>query len=238
MDRFSNFYDQLDYSGSRAMVALAPSHLLGSAESRSQVPCWPNQPRLVVVLTRDLDRFTGDLLFQLPLVFVAIFAFSKSLGYVLHFIGYDDLVLLKAQYAYVSKTIGGISFIDFQLLEIVAWASIGIWGGRLLLGIVFLKQYDRYFLAVSETNSGKVYGAFILFAVSLYATISMQRHLAVPLFVFLMRNLPQVYFSLISIMWFSSAWGVTSASLFIIWKLFRQKRPGAVLWSKNLSEGG
>src|SRR5205807_105357 len=66
-------------TGSGSMTI--PPYLRRSTDPRRQIPCWPNQPRIVVFLTRDLDRFTGPyLLARLPFVFIVLFLFDHVIG--------------------------------------------------------------------------------------------------------------------------------------------------------------
>ncbi len=167
------------------------------------------------------------------LAFVALFAFDNLLGQWLHFVGYDSLTLLKDAYAYASTRISEVKFVDFQLLEIVAWFSIGAWGVRLILGLIFLKQYDARFGAVSARLSTKVYGALFVGAAGLWAAVDVKTQLDTVEFQLLMANFPRVYFSLMSVMWFWSLWGISTSLWFIAWKLFRQNWPGAVLWREQ-----
>jgi hypothetical protein len=124
------------------------------------------------------------------------------------------------------------------VLEIAILLSVGIWGLRLLLGLIFLKQYDRYFLIVSESHPGKVYGAFVLSVVGMWAAASVKQHLSIASMFLLMKQLPRVYFVFIATVWFWSIWGISASALFIIWKMFRQKWPWAVLWRDGQQNDG
>ena len=100
--------------------------MLGSEASRNSIPCWPNPSRLTVALTKEIDRLTGDLLFQMIFVVAALFALHDVLGKGLHFAGLRHLILFQGQYAYVAGRIPGTKVVDFQLLEIVAFFSIAL----------------------------------------------------------------------------------------------------------------
>jgi hypothetical protein len=216
-----------------------PPYRRPSTDPRRQVPCWPNQPRIVVFLTRDLDRFTGRyLLSRLPFVFLALFAFDQAIGDVFRFVGYDSLGLLKQQYAYASKRLADLRFVDFQILEVIVWFSIVTSVARLAFGLMFLKQYDRRFIMISEMPSIILYLALALFAGGLYCLIRIETNFNVPIVYLLMRELPRAYFVLISMMWVVSLFVISSTTSFIVWQLFRQNWPGAVLWSEGLKEKG
>jgi hypothetical protein len=219
-------------------MALVPSHLVGSSEAQREIPCWPNPSRIVVLLTREVDRLTGNLLVQMPIPFAFLFAFDDFVGRALHSIGYSNLVFLSAQYLSVSSKLPDIKFIDFQLLEIAIWLSLGICGLRVLLGVIFLKQYDRFFLIVSESHRGKVYGTFILGVAGLWAAAGMKQHLALTETFLLMKQMPRAYFIFISTIWFWSIWTISTSALFIIWKTFRQRWPWAVLWHDDQQAEG
>ena len=90
-------------------------------------------------------------------VLAALLALNDVFGKALHFPGLDRLILFQAQYAYVASRIPEPKIIDFQLLEMVALFSIAILGARVLIGIIYLKQYDGYFGEFSSTQSGKLY---------------------------------------------------------------------------------
>ncbi len=175
----------------------------------------------------------SDLLLQIPLVFALLFAFDDFVGRILHSIGYDNLVFLNVQYREISNKITEIKLIDFQILEIAIWLSIGICAARFLLGVIFLRQYDKYFLTVSKTHRGKVYGVFILGVVSLWAAASMNQHLTIASTVLLMKYFPRAYFIFMSTLWFWGIWMISISSLFVIWKVFRQSCPWTVLWSDD-----
>jgi hypothetical protein len=219
-------------------MALVPSHLVGSPEAQRKIPCWPNPSRTAVLLTRDVDRLTGNLLVQIPVLFAFLFAFDDLVGRVLHSIGYSNLVFLSAQYLSVSSKLPDIKLIDFQVLEIAILLSIGICGLRLLLGVIFLKQYDRFFLIVSESHRGKVYGVFILGVTGLWAAASMKQHLTLTETFLLIKQMPRAYFIFISTIWFWSIWAISASALFIIWKMFRQRWPWPVLWRDDQQQAG
>jgi hypothetical protein len=215
-----------------------PPYRRPSTDPRRQIPCWPNQPRIVVLLTRDLDRFTGTfLLSRLPLVFIALFAFDNVIGDVFRLLGYDSLGLLKQQYAYASKRLPDLRFVDFQILKVVAWFSIIISCLRFVFGLMFLKQYDRRFAMISE-RSDIIYLGLIFFGSALYFLVNIQTHFNVPPVYLFMQQSPRIYFVLISSTLLWSLFLVSTSALFVIWKLFRQKWPGVVLWSEDLKEKG
>lgn len=203
------------------------------------IPCWPNPSRLVLFLTRDVDRFTFPYLtFCMPLIIAPLFVFDDFVGQVLHSIGYNNLVLLRGQYAYASSKVDHLNFADFQILELVVWLSITIWGIRLFLGIIFLREYDRRFLRVSETHRGAVYGAPIMGVGGVYVSTDTELAFHAPAFLLLLRSVPELYFWIMSVLCFCSLWLFSAGTLFVIWKLFRQNWPGAVLWRDDLEQKG
>jgi hypothetical protein len=219
--------------GSKSMIQ-PESRPLGSSRPLP-IPCWPNPSRLVVFLTRDIDRFTFPYLaFFLPLIIAPLFIFDDDVGRTLHSIGYDDLVLLKGQYSFLLDRSIHVKFADFQILEIVAWFSIAIWTVRLLLGVIFLKEYDRRFLRISQVHHGEAYGALAMGAGGFYMATHVKLTFNAPAFLPLLRSLPQVYFWFMSWICFLSLSFVAIATLFLLWKLFRQKWRGAVLWHEDL----
>ena len=101
-----------------------------------------------------------------------------------------------------------------------------------------MKQYDRYFREFSNPQSGKLYAVLPFAALGLYTTIDVQLHFGPALSTFVITSFPQLYFSVLSMMWFWALWMIASSALFIIWKLFRQYRPGAVLCSDESQHTG
>jgi hypothetical protein len=211
---------------------------VGSLAAQRTIPCWPNPSRAVVFFTKGVGHLTSDLIFQLPFVFVILFVFDDFIGRLLHSIGYDSLILLQAQYLYVSSRLADIRFVDFQVLEITIWLSIAIWGSRFILGFVFLKQYDRFFMMFSEPHKIKVYGLFILGILGVYFMMNVKFTVAARLIFALMKYFPRAYFVLIATFLFWYLWMISVSLLFIVWKIFRQNRRGAVLWSGKPQQKG
>ena len=112
-------------------------------------------------------------------VLAALLALNDVFGKALHFPGLDRLILFQAQYAYVASRIPEPKIIDFQLLEMVALFSIAILGARVLIWIIYLRQYDGYFGEFSSTQSGKLYAVLPFAALGLYATIDVQLHFGI-----------------------------------------------------------
>lgn len=212
------------------VVSLVQSFMLGSRASQSQVPCWPNPSKLTLLLTKGFERFTGNLRFQIIFVVAALYALDDLAGRALQLAGYHDLLFYSRQYADVGSQNPSIKLVHFQLLEIIELFSVTFWGARVVAGLVYLKQYDRFFLGVSKRDDyWRLYVAPLLGVASLCITV----YLAWPpgkSFLLLMKSLPRVYFCMISIVWFGSLTWIASGVLFICWKLFRQCWPAAVLW--------
>lgn len=181
-------------------------------------------------MTKGVDRFTGDLVIQMPFVFALLFAFDDFTGRVLHLVGYNRLILLQQQYLYLSDRLSDIRFVDFQVLEIAIWLSVITWGLRLVLGVVFLKQYDKFFMTLSRPDKRKIYLALIIVIPVIYAQMDVKLAFDARLTFALMKFFPRAYFVLFATVLFWCAWTVSVTLLFIAWQILRQNWPGAVLW--------
>jgi hypothetical protein len=220
--------------GGSEPVSLVPSYSVGSLAAQRAVPCWPDPSRAMVLLTRGVDRFTSDLLLQMPFVFALLFVFDDFIDRVLRLIGYDHLVLLQPQYLYLSKRLTDIRFVDFQVFEITLWLSIAIWGLRLILEAAFLKQYDRFFMTFSEPNKLRAYAALIIAIPVIYALLDVKLAFAARLTFVLMKYFPDAYFVLFATLLFWCMRTISANLLFITWKIFRQNWPGVTLWCDDL----
>jgi len=174
----------------------------------------------------------------MPFVFALLFVFDDFIGRALHLLRYDHLILLQAQYLYLSNRLPDIRFVDVQVLEITIWLSIAIWGLRLILGALFLKQYDKFFMTFAEPNKLRAYAALIITIPVIYVLMDLKLAFGGRSTFMLMKYFPDAYFVLIATLLF---WGLRIISanlLFITWKIFRQNWPGIVLWCDDPQQNG
>jgi hypothetical protein len=102
------------------------------------LPCWPNQSRLAVFLTRGLSVWLGQYAFySVVVIFALIFLFGRQLDNFLWWVGYDSqfvshFFFLRDQYSYWigDKRYDQIGVEPFHMLEITIWLSLALWGTR------------------------------------------------------------------------------------------------------------
>ena len=140
--------------------------------------------------------------------------------------------MLREQYAIVSSKLPDVSFVDFQILEIIMFASIVIWVARFVLGLVFLRQYDGFYLMFPNLPPLKIYGALLFspLGLTLVTAWSIKEQLATAASFFLMDHLPVIYFTFLACCWFSGCWAIAVTVQRVVWIIFRLKWPGAALW--------
>jgi hypothetical protein len=215
---------------------------------RAKIPCWPNPSRLTLLLTRDLYRLIyGYAYIGLLLLFVFMFVFHEQVDSVLWLFGYNaDFVsyfpFFRVLFFRLNESVwpGHVSVTYFHVLDLSLWLSLATWGTRLAAGLIFLKQYDDLYrsfsIRLAETPRGRVRGTWIatilLFPAPFFITYALMQPkiLNDPEFVFLTTRLPTAYFLGLSVVYFFFASGIVEISLFLFWKVLRQKRRGVVLW--------
>jgi hypothetical protein len=204
------------------------------------LPCWPNQSRLAIFLTRGLSVWLGQYAFySVIVIFALIFLFGRQLDLFFRWTGDDSqfvshFFFLRDQYSYWvgDKRYDQIGVEPFRMLEITIWLSLAVWGTRLLAGIVFLKQYDKLYMEIDRTIDGKpkIYLGLALAASGLYMVIELQGFVNRGAVLLALKQTPKLFFYVVSLVYFCSILIVAKSALFFAWQGFRKSRPGAVLW--------
>jgi hypothetical protein len=220
------------------------------ADSQSRgakVPCWPNPSRVTIFFTRDVNRFIY--LFastRTPFLFLFLFLFSHQIDHVLSIFGYKaDFVsyfpFLRALHARLisSVKIGDVSTVYFHVLDVCVWMCLAVWGTRLTAGLFFLRQYDDFYQGVSlrlaHTPREQVYAGIlggIIASVAPFGVtylLMQPKILNDPEIVFVVVWLPAAYFISLAVTYFYCTGCLVELSLFLLWKVLRQKRRGVVL---------
>jgi hypothetical protein len=204
------------------------------------LPCWPNQSRLAVFLTRGLSVWLGQYAFySVVVIFALIFLFGRQLDNFLWWVGYDSqfvshFFFLRDQYSYWigDKRYDQIGVEPFHMLEITIWLSLALWGTRFLAGIIFLKQYDKLYMEMDRMVDGKarMYIALVFGIFVLYVVIELQEFVNSGAVLLALKQTPKLFFYVISLTYCGGIGMVAKPALFFAWERFRKNRPGAVLW--------
>jgi hypothetical protein len=190
-----------------------------------------------VLLTRNLNGIIYRYLFPyLCIVFAILLIFAKPLDDLLRPLGYDhDLVshfpfVLYSQLISINKN----AHIYFHILDVTVWMSVAVWGTRLIAGAIFLKQYDALYLTVSRRLSDTplgvryvFYAGVVLFVLAIFTIAfvpTQPKMLHDPETNFVVSYLPGVFTFLFALMYYVWGFVFTESALFLLWKIFRQRR--------------
>lgn len=211
------------------------------------LPCWPNQPGIVIFMTKGLSRMLSlYLLYVAPIVFLIMFAVKGPLNRALNLIGFTDdtvshFAFLREQYYRLIEDgmRKDISIIDYHVLEITILISIAVWGGRFLCGLLFLRQYDKLYLEILKySHPDMLFGwlaGLMIIAVPLTFPGSMTTKGTLVSAV--LRNSPSaILWAMMATCYFWSFCIIAKSCLFFAWKLFRQYAPWANLWHNETLE--
>jgi hypothetical protein len=181
-----------------------------------------------------------------------MFLFAQEVDKVLDLIGYDTHVISEFSFIrgwYLRLTefppTRNIDLAYFHVLDLTIWLTIAVWANWLVTGVIFLKQYDLFFGGVAR-RLAKVHRAQLF--LFLMAVIAMpfalnygprpSRLLRDPIIAWFITQVPMLSFTFFAFIYFVYGFVITFIALFILWKLFRQMWPGAVLWSEEAAERG
>ena len=181
-----------------------------------------------------------------------MFVFEHSLDTALdHLVGYRNgfvsyFPFIRNQYLYLIKSqrMPNVDIAHFHILDVVIWIALLGWGTYLIVGIIFLKQYDDRFQKLSRvlaeiglsTIMGVISGSyctimfFFLLIIGLWIATDMPTLIRISEFNFMMTHFPRTYFCFISLLYYYSIAFIGMIGLNLTWKVFREKWPGAVLW--------
>jgi hypothetical protein len=214
-------------------------------------PCWPNQPRYVVFLTRDVDRFLGRLALLNLVIWPILFLFQTQIDTLWTAVFGKETVshfaFIRGQYEYLvtSQKIEHFDptrhpqLADFHMLEIATWLAIAMCATRLITGIAFLRQFDARYLILSRHFTTKLFPLLIIWlACGLYFLPDLQLHTKASYAVPMMAHAPKAYWSLAAMLYCGLPYAIVQLLHFVIWKVFRQKWPWARLWHPNIQSDG
>jgi hypothetical protein len=137
-----------------------------------------------------------------------------------------------------SEKIEDINIAHFHLLDVAMWYLAIVSGVRFFTIFFFLKQYDDYYRCYQDSLSRsyerygwRTYiGGLALLMLTPIAVSNMQfvmRDRELFLFV---RYFPRLYFFMILFVYYYAWLICIEIGLLLVWKVFREKWPGAVLW--------
>ncbi|MGA9949989.1 MAG: hypothetical protein WBQ24_17200 [Xanthobacteraceae bacterium] len=135
--------------------------------------------------------------------------------------------------------------IYFHVLDITVWMSIAVWGIRLVTGTIFLKQYDALYLIVSRRLSDMPLGlrwafygglAWVVLATFAITYVPVQpKMFRDPEINFVVSHFPGAFVFLFASTYYVFGFLLTEPTLFLLWKLVRQRRADSCLrraWRK------
>jgi hypothetical protein len=207
------------------------------------LPCWPNQPRYVVFLTRDVDRFLERLSLWSLAIWPLLFVFQTQVDTLWTAVfgkeSVSHFAFIREQYEYLvtSQTIERFDptrypvLAHFRILEIVTWLTMAMCAATLITGIAFLRQFDARYLILSRHPASNWYFVLIIWlALCLYLLTDMRLQIHVSYAVPMMAYAPKVYWTLVAMGYCGASLGIARGIHFLAWKVFRQKWPWARLW--------
>jgi hypothetical protein len=218
-----------------------------------KLPCWPDASRLAGLMTGDLSRVVFSYFVIGPFFgFALLFAFDQQLDSVLRLVGYDDnsasyFPFIRDLHSYfvASPSLGHVDIAYFHMLDVVLWLSIAVWGTWFATGIVFIRQYDDFFRVflyhMSKRHRGRrlvVYLSWIwVLLIPFVLTFGSMKAklLRDPQIIFFIARLPKLFFLILAwAYYYCGGLAFSLIALFFIWKIFRQKWPGVVLWRPEM----
>jgi hypothetical protein len=212
-----------------------------------KLPCWPAAAHSTVLLTRGVYKLATWFFVCPLLVFIPLLAFERQVDPMLRLFGYSDEFVsffplvrnLQSRLA-SHRWIKHIDIGYFHLLDAVTWIAIVVWGTWLILGTVFLKQYDDLFQRRSPRMLERFHGRLwlfylggIFFASSPFIITSLgttDKILSDPQVVFYVNKLTTSYFYPFFVTYYYAPAFSSMGLLFLTWKICREKGPGVVLW--------
>jgi hypothetical protein len=214
-------------------------------------PCWPDQPRYVVFLTRDVDRWVTRLARLNLVIWPILFLFQAQVdtlwtavfgkGTISHF------AFIRDQYEYLvaSQKIEHFdpsrhpALADFHMLEIATWLAIALCATRLITGIAFLRQFDARYVILSRHFATKFFPLLIIWlAWGMYLITDLPLQTKTSYAVPMMAYVPKVYWALVAMLYVGGLYAMVQLLHFVTWQMFRQKWPWATLWHPNIQSNG
>ena len=199
-------------------------------------PCWPDQPRYVVWLTKDVDRFLRRLALGSLMIWPVLFLFKAQIDTLWTAVFGKEVVshfaFIRRQYEYLVAS-QKIEHFDptrrqelaaFHLLEIATWLGIAMCATRLITGIAFLRQFDARYLIISRHFLANwlplmtIWVGFCQYIIMVYP--------------------PKVGWLAVTMMYASGPYAIAQLLHFCMWKVFRQKWPWATLWHPDIQSNG
>lgn len=204
-------------------------------------PCWPDQPRYVVFLTRDLDKFLVRLAVSLVIIWPILFEVEPQIDTLWTAVFGKDTVshfaFIRGQYEYLAALqkierldpAGHPQLADFHMLEIATWLGIAMTATRSVTGIAFLRQYDARYLIISRhfmMNFFSLTLVIIWLAFCLYFLTDVTFYTK--------TAYPRAYWSMTAYLYSGVPFAIVKVLHIVVWKVFRQNWPWARLWQPNM----